>query len=54
MRFAAELGYEVTVIKDATASLTWEEMKATLEVNLPHYAVAIITTDQLLNELVAK
>jgi ureidoacrylate peracid hydrolase len=53
-RFAAELGYEVIVIKDATASLTWEEMKATLEVNLPHYAVAIITTDELLNELVAK
>jgi ureidoacrylate peracid hydrolase len=53
-RFAAELGYEVTVVKDATASLTWEEMKATLEVNLPHYAAAIVTTDELLHKLVAK
>jgi ureidoacrylate peracid hydrolase len=51
VRFAAELGYEVTVVKDATASLTWEEMAATLEVNLPHYAAAIVTTDELLQTL---
>lgn len=51
VRFAAELGYEVTVVKDATAALTWEEMKAALEVNLPHYASAIVTTDELLAQL---
>jgi nicotinamidase-related amidase len=53
VRFAAELGYEVTLVKDATASLTWEEMKATLEVNLPHYAAAIVTTDELLHAMSA-
>lgn len=53
VRFAAELGYEVSVVKDATAALTWDEMKATLEVNLPHYAAAVVTSDELLNQLVA-
>jgi ureidoacrylate peracid hydrolase len=52
VRFAAELGYEVTVVKDATAALTWDEMKAALEVNLPRYAAAILTTNDLLHELV--
>ena len=31
MRFAAELGYEVTVVKDATASFTDEQMHAGLQ-----------------------
>ena len=54
VRFAAELGYEVTLVKDATASITWEEMKATLEVNLPHYAAAIVTTEEFLRALLAQ
>jgi ureidoacrylate peracid hydrolase len=54
VRFAAELGYEVTLVKDATASRTWEEMTATLQVNLPHYAAAIVTADELLDALSAK
>jgi ureidoacrylate peracid hydrolase len=47
VRFAAELGYEVTVVKDATASFTEEQMHATLRVNLPNYASAIVTTDEV-------
>ncbi len=43
VRFAAELGYEVTVVKDATASYSDEEMHAALDVNLPNYASAIVT-----------
>jgi nicotinamidase-related amidase len=54
VRFAAELGYEVTLVKDATASLTWEEMTSTLEVNLPHYAAAIVSADDLLHAFSAQ
>ena len=43
VRYAAELGYDVTLVKDAIASYKWEEMQATLEVNLPNYASAIIS-----------
>src|SRR5277367_1532245 len=38
VRYAAELGYEVTVVKDSTASYSDEHMHAALEVNLPNYA----------------
>jgi len=54
VRFAAELGYEVTLVKDATASRTWEEMKAALDINLPHYAAETLSTDEFLHELPAK
>jgi ureidoacrylate peracid hydrolase len=39
VRFAAEPGYEVTVVKDATASYSDREMHAALEVNIPNYAL---------------
>jgi hypothetical protein len=35
VRFAAELGYDVTLVKDATADYSDEEMHAALDVNLP-------------------
>ena len=38
VRFAAELGYEVTVVKDATADYSDEEMHAALDINMPNYA----------------
>jgi hypothetical protein len=44
-------GYEVTVVKDATASYSDEHMHAALEVNLPNYASAIVTTDEILGSL---
>ncbi len=46
VRFAVELGYDITVVKDAVASLSDDEMHAALEVNLPHYASAIVTADE--------
>jgi len=48
VRFGAELGYDVTVVKDATAALSPEAMHAALEVNLPNYASAIVSTAELL------
>jgi ureidoacrylate peracid hydrolase len=43
VRYAAELGYDVTLVKDAIATYRWEEMQATLELNLPNYATSIIS-----------
>ncbi|WP_240634137.1 MULTISPECIES: hypothetical protein [Streptomyces] len=42
-----ELGYRVTLVRDATAALTPEKIHAALELNGPTYAHAIVTTDQL-------
>jgi nicotinamidase-related amidase len=42
VRFAAELGYEVTVVRDAIADYSDEAMHAALNVNLPNYASAIV------------
>jgi ureidoacrylate peracid hydrolase len=52
-RYAAELGYEVTVVKDATASYSDEHMHVALEVNLPNYASAIVSTDEIVGALVS-
>ncbi|HKE58619.1 MAG TPA: isochorismatase family cysteine hydrolase [Pyrinomonadaceae bacterium] len=46
VRFAAELGYEVTVVKDATADYSENEMRAALDINLPNYA-SLVTTDEI-------
>jgi nicotinamidase-related amidase len=51
VRYGAELGYEVTVVKDATASYSDAEMRAALEVNIPNYASAIVTADDVISEL---
>jgi ureidoacrylate peracid hydrolase len=51
VRYAAELGYEVTVVKDATASYSEEHMHAALEINLPNYASGIVTTDEIVGTL---
>jgi nicotinamidase-related amidase len=48
VRFAAELGYEVTVVKDATADYSDEHMHAALDINLPSYANAIVTANEVL------
>ncbi|MFC9621746.1 isochorismatase family cysteine hydrolase [Streptomyces sp. NPDC056930] len=45
-RFGQELGYHVTLIRDAIASFSWEEMTATFELNAPLYAHAILTTEE--------
>ncbi len=51
VRFAAELGYEVTMVKDATADLSDEKMHAALGINIPNYASAIVTTDEVVKAL---
>ena len=53
VRYAAELGYDVTLIKDATADYSDEEMHAALDVNLPNYASAIVTTDEIVASIVS-
>ena len=47
-RFGMELGYHVTLVKDATAAFSPEAMHAALEVNGPTFAHAILATDELL------
>ena len=49
VRFAVELGYEVTVVKDATADYSDKEMQAALDINLPNYANAIVTTNEIVD-----
>ena len=48
VRFAAELGYGVTVVKDATADYSDNEMHAALEVNIPRYAT-VLTTNEIID-----
>lgn len=50
-RFAMELGYHVTLVKDATAAFTQEMMHAAHELNGPTYAHALLTTHELLEAL---
>jgi nicotinamidase-related amidase len=51
VRFAAELGYDVTVVKDAVADYSAEMMHAALEINMPNYASAIVTTKEIVEAL---
>ena len=51
VRFAAELGYDVTLVKDATADYTDEFMHAALVINLPNYASAIVTTQEVVEAI---
>jgi len=51
VRFGAELGYEVTAVKDATASYSDIEMHAALEVNIPNYATAILSAEEVVDAI---
>ena len=51
VRYAPELGYEVTMVKDATADYSDEEMHAALDINLPNYASAIVTTSEIVDSI---
>jgi ureidoacrylate peracid hydrolase len=53
VRYAAELGYEVTVVKDATADYSDEMMRAALDVNIPNYASAIVATKEIVASISA-
>ena len=47
-RFGMELGYHVTLVKDATAAFDQEGMHAVHKVNGPRFAHAVLTTEELL------
>src|SRR5215467_1279039 len=47
VRYAAELGYDVTVVRDATADYSDEMMHAALDINIPNYATAVVPTSQI-------
>jgi len=47
-RFGIELGYHVTLMKDATAAFSQDGMHAAHEVNGLRFAHAILTTEELL------
>ena len=49
VRFAAELGYEVTMIKDADYSD--KEMRGALDINIRNYASAIVTTNEIVDSI---
>jgi ureidoacrylate peracid hydrolase len=51
IRYAAELGYDVTMVKDATADYSDVEMHTALEVNIPNYANAIVTTNEVVDSI---
>jgi len=51
VRFAVELGYDVTVAKDATADYSEEFMHAALVTNLPNYASSIVITQEVTDAL---
>ena len=53
VRYAAELGYDVTVVKDATADYSDEMMHAALDINIPNYASAIGTAEELVTAIAA-
>jgi len=51
MRYAVELGYEETLVKDATADYGEEFMHAALVTNLPNYASAMMTAKEAVDLL---
>ena len=51
VRFAAELGYDVTMVREATADYSDEAMHAALDVNIPNYANAVVTTSELVESI---
>ena len=53
VRYAAELGYEVTLVKDATADYSDDAMHAAIDVNIPNYASAIVSADEIVASISA-
>jgi ureidoacrylate peracid hydrolase len=51
VRYAAELGYQVTMVKDATADYSETEMHAALEINIPNYATVVVTAEEVIGAI---
>jgi ureidoacrylate peracid hydrolase len=52
VRYAAELGYDVTLVTDAIAAFSQAEIDATVQLNAPAYA-RTVSTAALVQELAA-
>ncbi|MGR3805306.1 isochorismatase family cysteine hydrolase [Marinibacterium profundimaris] len=50
-RAATDLGYHVTLVRDATAAFSPEAMHAAHEINAPSYAHAVLTSTDLITQL---
>lgn len=50
-RYGVELGYHVTLVKDATATFHHAEWVSTFEVNAPTFAHSIVTTNEIVAAL---
>jgi len=50
-KFAVEMGYHVTLVKDATAAASADAMRCAHEINGPTYAHSILTTAEVLQAL---
>jgi nicotinamidase-related amidase len=50
-RHATELGYRVTLVTDAAVAADLDEMRAAHTINGPHYAHAILKTDDVIDAL---
>ena len=50
-RFAMELGYHVTLVKDATSAYDDDSMRVAHEVTGPTFAHSIVTTSELISKL---
>ncbi len=51
-RYALELGYHVTFLKDAVGALSWEAQRAAVEINYPTYGHAVLTVDEFLANVI--
>jgi len=52
VRFGAELGYQMTMIRDATTDYSDQEMRAALDVNIPNYA-AVVTASEVVESMLS-
>jgi ureidoacrylate peracid hydrolase len=43
----------ISVLKDATADYSNEEMHSALEINIPNYGSAIVMTDEVVDSIVS-
>lgn len=50
-RYAVELGYHATLLEDAIAAFSPEEMQATIEVNFPAFGHAVLSTGEFLRSI---
>jgi len=53
VRYAAELGYDVTVVRDAIADYSDEMMHAALDINIPNYASSIVSAKEIVESIAA-